>query len=177
MFIAEWNVRTLMDRATLSRPERRTAPNAKELSRHRADIAAFSETQLACYDSLVDCGYTFFWSGKTEKKRRESGVGFAIRNTMVHLLEQDPSPVSDKIMTLRLPLERNAYATIISVYSPTMTNPEKTKRVSTAKLETYLLRFPEKISSSVQVTLMLEFGLKKIMERRYWATWEEKVQL
>ena len=100
VFIAEWNVRTLMDKVTSSRPERQTALIAKELSRYRVDIAALSETRLACYDSLVDCGYTFFWSGKTEKERRESGVGFAIKNSMVNLLEQDPSPVSDRIMTM-----------------------------------------------------------------------------
>ena len=102
VFIAEWNVRTLLDRSTSDRPERQTALVAKELSRYRVDIAALSETRLACYDSLVDCGYTFFWSGKTEKERRESGVGFAIRNNIVNLLEQDPSPVSDRIMTMRL---------------------------------------------------------------------------
>ena len=127
VFIAEWNVRTLLDRSTSDRPERQTALVAKELSRYRVDIAALSETRLACYDSLVDCGYTFFWSGKTEQERRESGVGFAIRNNIVNLLEQDPSPVSDRIMTMRLPLERNVCATIISVYAPTMTNPEEIK--------------------------------------------------
>ena len=81
MFIAEWNVRTPMDKVTSSRPERQTALIAKNLSRYKVDIAALSETRLACYDSLVDCGYTFFWSGKTEKERRESGVGFTIRIT------------------------------------------------------------------------------------------------
>ena len=144
VFIAEWNVRTLMDKVTSSRPERQTALIAKELSRYRVDIAALSETRLACYDSLVDCGYTFFWSGKTEKERRESGVGFAIKNTMVHLLEQDPSPVSDRIMTMRLPLERNAYATIISVYAPTMTNPEENKEGFYSQLREVLSQVPKK---------------------------------
>ena len=63
VFIVEWNVRAHMEKVTSSRPERQTALIAKELSRYRVDIAALSETRLACYDSLVDCGYTFFWSG------------------------------------------------------------------------------------------------------------------
>ena len=68
VFVAEWNVRTLMDRVTSSRPERQTALIAKTLDRYRVNIAALSETRLACSDALDDCGYTFFWSGKTEKK-------------------------------------------------------------------------------------------------------------
>ena len=39
VFIAEWNVRTLMDTVTSSRPERQTALIAKELSRYSVDIA------------------------------------------------------------------------------------------------------------------------------------------
>ena len=38
VFIAEWNVRKLMDIVTSSRPERQTALIAKELSRYRVDI-------------------------------------------------------------------------------------------------------------------------------------------
>jgi len=91
------------------------------------DIAALSESRLASYDSLVDGQYKFFWSGKSKRERRDSGVGFAIRNTIMHLLKEDPSPVSDRIMTMRLPLKKNAYATIVNVYAPTMTNSEETK--------------------------------------------------
>ena len=53
-----------MDRKSSKRPERQTALVAKELSRYDIDIAALSETRFALNDSLVDNGYTFFWSGK-----------------------------------------------------------------------------------------------------------------
>ena len=125
--IAEWNVRTLMDRKSSKRPERQTALVAKELSRYDIDIAALSETRFALNDSLVDNGYTFFWSGKGQEERREAGVGFAIRNSIMPYLEQEPAAISDRIISMRLPLKKNVYATIVSTYAPTMTNPEENK--------------------------------------------------
>ena len=125
--LAEWNVRTLLDRAGSKRPERQTALVAKELSRYDIDIAALSETRLPLNDSIDDSGYTFFWSGREVAERREAGVGFAIRNSIVQCLELDPTAVNDRIITMRLPLKKNAYATIISAYAPTMTNPEENK--------------------------------------------------
>ena len=106
--LAEWNVRTLMDREGSKRPERQTALVAKELNRYDIDIAALCETRLPDNDSIVDNGYTFFWSGKAEKERRESGVGFAMRNSITQSLDHDPTPISDRIITMRLPLKKNA---------------------------------------------------------------------
>ena len=125
--IGEWNVRTLIDRAGSKRPERQTALVAKELSRYNIDIAALCETPLAQNDSILAHGYTFFWSGKAETDRRESGVGFAIKNSIARDLEQDPSPITDRIMIMRLPLQKKTFVTIVSVYAPTMTNPEENK--------------------------------------------------
>ena len=125
--LAEWNVRTLLDRNSSKRPERQTALVAKELSRYDIDIAALSETRFALNDSLVDNGYTFFWSGKGEEERREAGVGFAIRNSIMPYLEQEPTAINDRIISMRLPLKKNDYATIVSAYAPTMTNPEENK--------------------------------------------------
>ena len=38
-----------------------------------------------------------------------------------------PHLVSDKIMTMRIPLTKDRNATIVSAYAPTMVNPEENK--------------------------------------------------
>ena len=76
---------------------------------------------------MAEIGYTFFWSGREVAERREAGMEFAIKNSIVQCLEQEPTAVNNRIVTMRLPLKKNAYATIISAYAPTMTNPEKIK--------------------------------------------------
>ena len=69
----------------MGRIERKTAILAKELQRYNIDIAALSETRLSGEDQLVekDSGYTIFWSGRSEKEKRQSGVGFAVKNSLV----------------------------------------------------------------------------------------------
>ena len=140
--LAGWNVRTLLDRPGSKRPERQTALAARELSRYSIDVAALSETRLALSGSLVDQGYTFFWSGREEREKREAGVGFAIRNQIAQKLEQEPVAVSDRIITLRLPLQGTVWATIVSVYAPTMTNPDEIKEDFYQKLRETIREVP-----------------------------------
>ena len=51
-------------------------------------------------------------------------MGFATKKDIVKKLTEIPRPVSDRIMTMRLPLSMDNFATIISMYAPTMTNPD-----------------------------------------------------
>lgn len=127
MKIGAWNVRTLMDSGT--RPERITAIVGHELARYSIAIAALSETRRADTGNLkeVGAGYTFYWSGKPELEPRESGVGFAIRNDIASNLTSLPKGLSDRLMTLRLPLSGNTHLTLISVYAPTMMYPDEVK--------------------------------------------------
>jgi exonuclease III len=125
--VAEWNVRTLMDRSASHRPERQTALVAMEMERYGIDVAALSETRLPGYDSIEDHGYVFFWSGRSLGEKREAGVGFALRKDIAATLVEEPTPVNERIMTMRLPLQRKMCATFISVYAPTMTNSEEVK--------------------------------------------------
>lgn len=144
MRLTEWNVGTLLDNDRSKRPQWQTALVAKELDRYKIDIAALSETRLPLYDSLIDHGYTFFWSGRDISERREAGVGSAINNSIAQNLEQDPMPINDRIMKLRLPLQRDVYATIISTYAPTMTNPDEVKENSYASLRDVVKQIPSK---------------------------------
>ena len=62
----------------------------RELSRYKVDIAALSETRLAGKDNSTEATYTFFWSGKAPQEKREAGVGFAIKTSLVPKLKGEP---------------------------------------------------------------------------------------
>nr|VZI16281.1 unnamed protein product [Spirometra erinaceieuropaei] len=115
------------DNPRSNRPERRTALMARELARYKMDIAALSETRFSEQGQLQEAGvgYTFFWSGRPRAERRDAGVAFAIRTDIVGRLPCLPQGISDRLMSLRLPLQRGGkFATIISAYAPPMTNPD-----------------------------------------------------
>ena len=137
-------MRTLLDTAGTERPERRTALIAKELARYNADIVALSETRLAEEGQLTEDGggYTFFWSGRKSELRRESGVGFAIKSHLFNKLTSLPKGVNDRLMTLQLPLGENKQVTLISVYAPTMTNPDEVKDRFYEELESLITSVP-----------------------------------
>ena len=118
MTIAQWNVRTLLDRETTNRPERRTPLVAMELAKYNIDIVVLSETSFHAFGRLKNLEYTFYWSGKPNGERREGGDGFAIKRGIVAKLT-----VSDRIMTVRIPLTKDRNTTIVSAYAPTMANP------------------------------------------------------
>ena len=128
MNIASWNVRTLTDRKNSGRAERRTALVTRELKRYDIDIAALSETRFLDKGQITEekAGYTLFWSGRS--KDRKSGVGFAVKTDLVSRMESLPQGINDRIMTIRLPLLDKSYVTLISIYAPTMTNPEENKK-------------------------------------------------
>ena len=142
MTIGQWKVRTLLDREGANQPERRTALVAMELAKYNIDIAALCETRFSESGSLNDFEYSFFWSGKPEGERREAVVGFAIKKDIITKLTEMSRPVSDRIMTMRLHLSKDNFATIISVYAPTMTNPDKNKEAFYNQLASVLSCIP-----------------------------------
>ena len=133
-------MRTLQDNPKADRPERRSALIARELARYKVDIAALSETRLADEGQLVEegAGYTFFWSGRSAEDRREAGVGFAIKSHLVKKLSSLPKGAGDRLMTLQLPISNKKNVTLISVYAPTMTNPDNVKDRFYEELDTII---------------------------------------
>ena len=69
-------------------------------------------------------------------------MGFAIKTNIVIKLTEMPRPVSTRIMTMRLPMSKDKFATIISVYAPTMTNPYENKEAFYNQLASVLSCIP-----------------------------------
>ena len=142
LIIAAWNIRTLLDRKGSNRPERRSALVTRELQRYNVDIAALSETRFLDVGQLseVGSGYTLYWSGR--KTGRKAGVGFAVKTSLISQLESQPRGINERIMTMRLPLSDNKYATLVSVYAPTMTNPVEAKDIFYQQLDDIIRSVP-----------------------------------
>lgn len=121
LFIAAWNVLTLLDIGQNNIPQRRTALVSLELQKYNVDIAALSETRLSEEGSVKEKDYTFFWKGVQQGVPRVHGVGFAIKNSLVSSLTELPVGISERIMTLNMKLTNSQKITLISVYAPTMT--------------------------------------------------------
>ena len=73
----------------------RLMPHVKQLSYR----AALQETRLADNGSLTEKHYIFFWQEKKLEDRRELGEGFAVRNSLLSMIEP-PTGGSERILTL-----------------------------------------------------------------------------
>ena len=79
-------------------------------------MTVLRETRFRASGRLTDLEYTFNLSGKPIGERREAGVSFTIKRDIASNLTEMPHPVNDKIMTMIIPLTKNA--TIVSAYIP-----------------------------------------------------------
>ena len=131
-----------------------TAVINNELSRHNVDIVALQETRLAEAASLREKDYTFYWHGKPKDEKREHGVGFAVKNSLLKMIEP-PSNGSERILTMRLNTT-SCPVTLISVYAPTLMASSDTKDEFYENLCATLLKVP----SSDQVVLLGDFNAR-----------------
>ena len=118
--VACLNTRTIQD--SEGRPQRRSALVARELARLDIDIAARSEVRFAGQGSFTEdgAGYTHSLPGKNKDMRRLSCVGFMIKTSIARKLQILPVGHSDHLMSLRLPIRDSKFATVLSVYAPTL---------------------------------------------------------
>ena len=92
---------------------------ARELVWLDIDITALGKVHFGEQGSLREDGadYALFWSGKNKDECRLSGVGFMIKTSTARKLQSLPV---GPIMSLRLPIKDKKFATVISVYAPTL---------------------------------------------------------
>ena len=137
-------------------------------SRYHVDIAALSETRFAEETQLeeVGGGYTYFCIGKPSDCPRTSGVGFAIRNKLTSQLESLPKGINDRLMTLRLKLSDDSFATVVSCYAPTMTNPEDIKEKFYQELDEVLTGIDKKD----RIILLGDFNARVGKDHHTWTS-------
>ena len=137
----------------------------RELSRYKVDIAALSETRLAGKDNSTEATYTFFWSGKAPQEKREAGVGFAIKTSLVPKLKGEPRALNDRLMTVELPLTNNRSVTLISVYAPTMQYSDEDKEKFYSELRAAIHEVPKKN----KLIILGDFNARVGAD---WSAWE-----
>ncbi|VDM01597.1 unnamed protein product [Schistocephalus solidus] len=91
----------------------------------------------------VGAGYTFSWSGRSKAEQCDAGVAFAIRNDIVGRLPCLPQGINDRLMSLRLPLRGDQFATIISAYASPRTSSDAVKNNFYEDLHALLITVPK----------------------------------
>ena len=83
------------------------------------DIATLQDTRLADSGAMKGKDYTFSWQGKGSVEHIEYGVGFAVRNSLLSMIEQVSNGSERLLLTLRLNTSAGP-VTLVSVYAPTI---------------------------------------------------------
>jgi len=139
---------------------------ARELGHLGIDIAALSETILSDEGQLEEIGggYTFFWKGFPAGERHDYGIGFAIKTSLMRQLVELPVGISEQLMTLRLHLQQQRYATIISAYAPTLVADEVDKAAYYSLLDKTLQRIP----ATDKIILLGDFNARVGQDHTLW---------
>ncbi|XP_022797664.1 craniofacial development protein 2-like [Stylophora pistillata] len=119
---------------------RKTAVISRELFRLKVDIAALQETRTAGCGSLTEKEYTFFWQGRDEDEPRVHGVGFAVSNKLVQMVEPG-STKSERIMHIKLNTDLGP-TNLLSVYAPTLTSSTDAKDTFYSQLDDAIKHIP-----------------------------------
>lgn len=141
---------------------RKTAIINDELKRLNVDIATLQETRLADSGTLRENDYTFYWHGKDSDEPREHGVGFAVKNTLLKIVEPS-SNGSPRLLTLRLNTT-DGPVTLISVYAPTFADMPEVKDEFYENLASIVKNIP----SSENLVLLGDFNARVGADHNSW---------
>ena len=141
---------------------RKTAVINDELRRLHVDITTLQETRLADSGTLREKDYTFFWQGKSFDEPRQHGVGFAVRNNLLNMVEPGNSG-SERLLTLRLNTTAGP-VTLVSVYAPTLSATPDTKDEFYDQLSATI----SNISDKEQLILLGDFNARVGADQRSW---------
>ena len=133
-----------------------------ELLRRNVDIATLQETRLADSGALKEKDYTFYWQGKGSGEHREYGVGFAVRNCLLSMIEPG-SNSSERLLTLRLNTTAGP-VTLVSVYAPTMSATSDTKDEFYENLAAIISSVPK----NEQLVLLGDFNARVGADHNTW---------
>lgn len=115
--IAQWNIRTLMERTRLAQVE-------KEMKRYKIEILGLSEVRWnGCGEMKTTDGSTFLHSGL--ENGSNYGVGFLMSNEVRKSL-LDWNPVSERIITMRI-RTRARNLNLVQCYAPTEVADQEAK--------------------------------------------------
>ena len=137
---------------------------ALELKKLDLDVVALSETRLLEEGQRREQDYTFFWKGYDAGRPHLHGVGFAIKNKLLPSLAELPVGINERLMTLRVPLDRNKHATIISAYAPTLDAEHEVKEAFYSRLDTTLSAIPRED----KIILLGDFNARVGRDANIW---------
>ena len=100
------------------------------------------ETRFPEDGSLKEKSYTFFWKGKPTDEKREHGVAFAVRNTLLKKIEP-PTGGTERLLSMRL-MTNTGLVTLISAYAPTLSASSDVKDQFYCQLDDLLSTIPKK---------------------------------
>ena len=141
---------------------RKTAVINDELKRLNVDIATLQETRLADSGTLKEKDYTVFWQEKGSIEPREHGVGFAVRNNLLRMVEPG-SGGSERLLTLRLNSATGS-VTRISVYALSLSATPDTKDMFYENLASIIRKIPSK----EQVVVLGDFNARVCADHDSW---------
>ena len=150
-----WNVRTMttgLDDLQNIGDARKTAVINDELLRLKIDIAAL----------LKEKDYTFFWRERSAEHRREHGVGFAVRNIMLKMV-QPGDQGCERLLTFRL-YTSDGPIFLISAYAPALTSTTEAKDEFYSNLNIVIKNIP----NNEQLVLLGDFNARVGADRDSW---------